>query len=120
MSLSAICFIAILWLTLSPDPTGGLPVPIFPGADKIIHGIMFGGQTLCICVDLRRRDFNRIVSPAWIAAAIVFSSIFGIIIEYAQSAMELGRGFEVADMISDAAGTFLFAIAWRFWLEKLL
>lgn len=120
MLLSALCFVAILWLTLSPDPTKDIEIPLFPGADKIVHAIMFGGQTLCLCLDFRRRNFMQPVSTVKMIFATCFSIAFGIVIEFLQLSMQLGRGFETSDMIADACGAIVFALTWRFWLEKKL
>jgi len=33
----------ILYGTISSDPAGVEHLPMFPGADKLIHAVMFGG-----------------------------------------------------------------------------
>ena len=117
-ALSIICFIAIIFLTLSPDPTAGISVQIFPGADKIVHGIMFGGQTITICIDLYRKNGYISLKSFQVIIILVSSSIFGITIEYLQYTMQYGRSFEIADIIADIIGCILFASIWKYWLQK--
>ena len=45
----------ILWLTLAPDPLGDDAPTLFPGADKIVHAIMFGFLTTMILLDTERK-----------------------------------------------------------------
>ena len=40
-----VVLIAIIYLTLFPQPLGENEVHLFEGADKIVHFIMFGGLT---------------------------------------------------------------------------
>jgi VanZ family protein len=110
--LTVITVALILWLTLVPHPLGDEELPIFPGADKIVHAIMFGWLTLMILLDRqRRRDWRRLGNPViWVAAII--PSLFGILIEYLQWGMALGRGFEIADMLADTAGAFIASTLW--------
>ena len=113
---------AILWLTLIPDPLGDDMPPLFPGADKIVHAIMFGGLTVMMLFDFQRKSEWRPTSWHIALAAAFFSLLIGVGVEIAQLTMDLGRGFEYADMAADAAGAFLFAICWqlcqRFWLPE--
>ena len=58
---SVVCIIAVLYLTLVPRPLPDMDIPLFPGADKVVHAIMMMGVMLChstICAKsgtLRRR-----------------------------------------------------------------
>lgn len=114
---SGMVVIAILWLTLSPHPLGENPPPIFPGADKIAHAIMFGALTAMLLLDFQRKHFwERIGLGRSILYAIGVSA-FGAFTEIAQNLMEMGREFEVADIISDSCGAVVIAILWV-WLQK--
>ena len=109
---TTVTLIAILWLTLAPKPLGDQPPPLFPGADKLAHAIMFGGLVWMIFLDIQRKHLWR---PIKLNNAIIIAitvSILGILIEIAQATMGLGRGFEILDIISDAVGAFLFAFIW--------
>lgn len=110
-TLSVLCFLAICWLTLSPDPLGDEYMPLFPGADKIAHGLMFGGFTFCIMVDcLRRKDWPGGMQAIKISfIAPVIPCIVGIATEFLQGEMEVGRSFEFWDMVADICGAWLVA-----------
>lgn len=103
-----ITLLAILWLTLAPKPLGEEPPSLFPGADKVVHAIMFGGLTLMLLLDRqRKRGWNR-ASTSYYLICATLSSILGIIIEYLQDKMGLGRGFDSMDMVADIAGSYIF------------
>lgn len=102
--LTAVSVAAILWLTLSPHPLGDVHPPVFPGADKIGHTLMFGGLAAIAVVDMHRigrGDRTKKILPALI---IVSCILFGVLIEYLQEWMHLGRSFEYADIVADATG----------------
>lgn len=102
----------ILWLTLAPNPLGDEPPKLFPGADKLVHGIMFGFLTVMILLDRERKRNWKPIDRSFMAISAVSSAALGIAIEFIQRAMEKGRGFEVADMIADCIGAFLCCILW--------
>lgn len=102
----------VLWLTLAPEPFGEEELPLFPGADKIAHLIMFGGFTLLILLDMtRRKNWKRLPTVrVWIAGGL--SALLGLAVEIAQWKMEMGRSFEVEDIIADMIGAFLCIALW--------
>lgn len=104
----------ILWLTLAPDPLGDDSPELFPGADKIVHGIMFGFLTVVALLDSQRKSGWLPASSLRITMTAVVATLFGIAIEFAQRAMEMGRGFETADMAADGTGALICALLWRF------
>lgn len=108
---------AILWLTLAPHPVGELEVPLFPGADKVVHAVMFGWLAFILCVDIRKHT-RRPVTLRQSALAFTVASLFGITIEFLQRAMELGRGFEALDMCADITGALLATLLYL-WLQHL-
>lgn len=114
--------LTILWLTLAPKPLGENPPPLFPGADKIAHGIMFGGLTTMILIDLQRKYGWKSVKPLYAMIAALISASFGTLIEFLQDSMGMGRGFEYGDIVADTAGAFLFGFMWlifqKFWVLK--
>lgn len=99
----------ILWLTLSPNPTGDIKVTFWDGFDKVAHGIMFGFLTLTVLLELMKKiHWNHVMMPL-VALVAFLSSIFGLIVEIAQRAMGLGRTFEIYDMLADASGAMIAA-----------
>lgn len=110
--MSVITLVIILWLTLAPNPLGREEIPVFPGADKIVHGLMFGFLTFVILVDWARgRDFASVRWPVCLVAAL-FSTALGTGIEFLQRSMHLGRSFETYDIVADTVGSFTVGAAW--------
>ena len=106
-SLTTVCFLAICWLTLAPHPLPDNDIPLFPGADKLVHAIMFGGFTFCIILDWNRRHGwpAAIVRADWLAPFC--ASAFGIVTEILQQEMHAGRSGDVWDLVADITGAFL-------------
>ncbi len=103
-SLTILTVLAILWLTLVPRPLGDLEPPLFPGADKIAHFIMFGGLLAMVFIDKVRGQNYKKLSVSFILYAMGAVILFGILIEILQLKMEAGRSFEFADIIADSSG----------------
>lgn len=93
----------ILWLTLAPQPMGELEVPLFPGADKAVHAIMFGFLTWMLYIDSGKVR-HHVPSARTTLLCAICSTLFGFLIEWLQKAMAMGRSPEVADMFADASG----------------
>lgn len=110
--LTSLTVALILWLTLAPKPLGDEEIPLFPGADKLAHAIMFGFLTTMELLDFQRRRKFRPTAAATAAIAAILSAAFGVAVEYMQRAMQLGRGFETEDMVADAIGAVLAAVCW--------
>ena len=113
--LSILCLSAILWLTLAPKPLGDLEPPLFEGADKLAHAIMFGGLTAMLILDRVRRDRWHPASTDFVWNAAIASALLGILIEVAQHLMGLGRGFDKMDIFADLDGAALTALAVLLW-----
>lgn len=111
-TLTIVTLAAILWLTLSPRPLGEVEVRFFPGEDKVVHAIMFGFLVIMILIDRRRKNSSIREEErfAWFTFAGV--SILGVVIEFLQEAMDMGRSLDVYDMAADAAGALLATLAW--------
>lgn len=114
---SALCLAAILWLTLAQSPIGDVPVPLFPGADKVIHAVMFGGFALTLCFDLSKTREGFRWSWYIPVTATLLSTITGIIIEWLQDRMGLGRTYDNADILADFAGALLFSAIVVCWVR---
>ena len=113
-TLTSVCSMAIAWLTLAPRPIGDVDLPLFPGADKLVHAIMFGGLSLCILLDTLRRGprWHPFTWTGWLVAAFI-ASLAGLVIEYLQLYTQLGRSFEWTDWIADSFGAFLLPLLVR-------
>ena len=117
--LSGITVILILWLTLAPNPTGDLELPLFPGADKVVHALMFAFLTFIVLLELMRNAKWETLSLVKIGAAALCCSVFGVIIELIQQAMGLGRSFEILDILADSAGSFAMGGVWAAFQQVL-
>ena len=113
-TLTIVCFLAICWLTLAPHPLPDNDIPLFPGADKIVHAIMFGGFTLCILLDRNRSHGWPSTLEKADRYAPVIASAFGIVTELLQSRMDAGRSGDIYDLVADITGAFLTYLAWCF------
>ena len=110
----------ILWLTLAPKPLGEEPPQLFPGADKVVHGLMFGFLTAMMLLDWQRIHSWSKVTWGMSTLYATAVSFFGIFIECAQNMMGMGRSFDWWDIAADTIGAFLVAVLWmlmqKFWL----
>lgn len=110
--LTILVLALILWLTLAPHPLGKVHVPLFKGADKVAHLIMFAALSFSFNLDwMRVRHWQRLRLPE-IACVALGVGVFGIFIELAQRTMGMGRSFEVLDMVADGAGAMIGAAVW--------
>lgn len=117
---SVVVIAAVLYLTLYPDPLPDNDIQLFPGADKVIHGLMMFGVSGCLAYDfLRSRAYRDKVTPpkGLLACLLAFTILFGGVIELLQSAMGLGRSEDIIDFVADsigAAGAFVVELScWR-------
>lgn len=110
--MSGITVALILWLTLAPHPTGDLEIPLFPGADKIVHGIMFVFLSIIVLLDIMKHRDWQPLGLVTVSVVSLLCAVFGIGIEIAQRAMGLGRSFEILDILADMAGAVLGGGIW--------
>lgn len=95
----------ILYLTLAPDPLGSDDIPAFPGADKVVHAIMFGTLSLILALDRYMLGLNDKTMVLVIIAIIV--SLAGGVIEILQQTSAMGRSGDVWDFAADSAGALM-------------
>lgn len=110
---SSLTVALILWLTLVPDPLGDNGPRLFPGADKVVHAIMFGYLAVMLMLDFQRNHHWKPLTLRSVVMAGTVSTLLGVAVEVAQLMMALGRGFEVADMVADASGAAICCILWK-------
>lgn len=103
LACSSLTVALILWLTLAPRPVGEMDVPLFPGADKLVHAVMFGFLTWMLYIDLGKTR-HRVPSATATLLCAAVSAIFGALTELLQRIMEAGRSMEGADLAADALG----------------
>ena len=110
--LTAVTTAVILWLTLSPKPLGDVSPMLFPGFDKVAHALMFGFLTMIVLLDRCRYIGWKRLKWGFIIIAVAAVCLLGVMIEFLQKDMELGRSFEVGDIIADSSGSIIFALIW--------
>lgn len=110
-TLSATSVAAVLYLTLFPRPLGEVHIPLFAGADKVVHGLMFFGVAFCLAFDWR--TCRRAAVSGFLTA-----SVLGGLIEIAQWKMDLGRSGDWWDLAADVAGAAVGVVACRCVLRK--
>lgn len=97
--------VAVLYLTLLPQPLGEEEIHLFEGADKVIHFIMFGGLTGTFIFDRWRIGHPLCVWQALLVA--LCSALLGALVEYLQYAMHFGRtGNDPMDVLANSIGSF--------------
>lgn len=112
-TLTILTILAILWLTLAPDPLPSTGMKLFPGADKVVHACMFGGLFFMVYLDRdgtyrkRRTPWNPAQRMRFTIFAAMGCALFGGAIELAQDAMRMGRSADWLDFVADGAGVAL-------------
>ena len=100
-----IVFLAVCYLSLAPDPMPeSQSIFDFPGADKVLHFVMYCGLTTTFCFDHYRRPTHRQNERIVFIIALITASIAGGIIEILQHTMNMGRSGDIADFVADIVG----------------
>ena len=100
---SAVVTAGVLYLTLAPRPVGSVRIPLFEGADKVVHFMMFFAMAFAYHFDFRRgkKPVDEARLMGWIFVSL---SAFGGLIELAQWKMRMGRSGDWYDLLADIAG----------------
>ena len=100
---SAVITAGVLYLTLAPRPFGSVRIPLFEGADKVVHFMMFFAMAFAYHFDFRRgkKPVDEARLMGWIFVSL---SAFGGLIELAQWKMRMGRSGDWYDLLADIAG----------------
>ena len=100
---SAVVTAGVLYLTLAPRPFGSVRIPLFEGADKVVHFMMFFAMAFAYHFDFRRgkKPVDEARLMGWIFVSL---SAFGGLIELAKWKMRMGRSGDWYDLLADIAG----------------
>lgn len=100
---SAVVTAGVLYLTLAPRPFGSVRIPLFEGADKVVHFMMFFAMAFAYHFDFRRgkKPVDEARLMGWIFVSL---SAFGGLIELAQWKMRMGHSGDWYDLLADIAG----------------
>lgn len=108
--LSSVVTVAVLYLTLVPQPLPPPDVEI-PFADKLVHGLMFAAIAVIYAVDWARHSHRRFVTIKESLTISLISIVFGGVVEFLQWAMNVGRSGDVMDFIADGIGVVIVWLA---------
>ena len=113
--------IALVFVLLSlpgsnfTDRTGWLHLlPI----DKIVHVILFGSLAWSFFYFFDHASIQALKSIRAQAWAMILCIVYGIAMEYYQKWYVPSRGFEIEDMIADAAGVLLALPLYHLWKKR--
>ena len=109
--------IAIVFVLLSL-PGSSFKSPTELPIDKIVHVILFGSLAwsfYCFFDHTTIQALKSVRAQAW---AMIFCIVYGIAMEYYQKWYVPSRGFEVKDMIADAAGVLLALPLYQLWKKR--
>lgn len=88
---------------LSLMPSDDVPqLEMFQGFDKVVHGCMYFGLTVLACWTLHAENKNN-----RIVYVVLFSILWGLMMEVSQLEMMLGRAFEWKDELANSTGSLL-------------
>lgn len=100
--------ISIIYLTLFPHPLPDGTPKLFPHADKLVHALMFWAFYTSFAFDrLRKQQKDGAptkLSSKWLSIIMAATIAFGLAVEIAQSTMDIGRGGDCLDFLSDVVG----------------
>jgi VanZ family protein len=105
-SLWLIAEILIIFYLLS-IPGSNLPNVNYWGQDKIIHIILFGSLMFAALFHFDQLDNSFVKTTRARALTMIVCISYGIGMEFYQKYFVPTRGFEVSDMLADAAGVLL-------------
>lgn len=101
----------VSFLTLDSEPLCGVHIALFPGADKVVHGLMFFAIAFSLHFDISRKGKRKFFITL---VNIIAVSLFGGLIEIFQDAMGVGRSADFYDFIADTIGA-AFGVAAAIW-----
>ena len=101
ISLSLIYLSIIAFLSLLP-PNDFPELPLFPGADKVVHTCLYLGLAWLACWSMHAEH-----KKIWYFLIILLSISWGAIMELFQFLMHLGRSFDLYDILGNSIGTLI-------------
>ncbi|MFT3826771.1 MAG: VanZ family protein [Chitinophagaceae bacterium] len=84
-----------------------------PGLDKIVHVLLFGGIVLSWGFYYYKLDNEQWRRSLWFAAG--FTILLGIILEFVQRYLIVGRSFDSYDIVADAVGALTATVIHLLW-----
>ena len=75
--------------------------------DKVVHVCLFGSLSFSILVHFETSIYKKLKTVRAHAYVLIFCILYGIGMEYYQKYFVPSRGFDVNDMLADAAGAIM-------------
>ena len=75
--------------------------------DKVVHVCLFGSLSFSILVHFETSVYEKLKTVRAHAYVLIFCILYGIGMEYYQKYFVPSRGFDVNDMLADAAGAIM-------------
>ena len=97
-TLTVVSIAIVLYFTLFPRPFGNVRIPLFPGADKVVHFLLFFALGFSWLFDFRKRS-RRSVAGCFLSGVAL-----GGLTELLQWGFVDGRSGDWLDFLADAAG----------------
>jgi VanZ family protein len=101
--LPALWGILLAVLSLMPAEQGNLLLFGIPNIDKVAHFGMYSVWTFLVF--RAWSGTSNISKSRLMALTFLLGTLTGIVLEYGQYLMTVGRSFEIADMIANAVGS---------------
>ncbi len=93
-------------LTCFPAPEVAKEIPVFQGADKLVHAIMFGGVVAALVFDTCRRAPDSL-TRAHTIVFFVIAVILGVATEIVQAVADVSRSGDFYDFLADCIGAYV-------------
>ena len=97
----------VIYLSLAHDPFHTSELPLFPGADKWAHVVMYIAVTAVYMLDYAKHKLPHHPKLNVDLALTSSASVLGLLMEVGQLIMHNGRGFEWADWTADTMGAII-------------
>ncbi|MBO6251327.1 MAG: VanZ family protein [Muribaculaceae bacterium] len=105
----------VIYLSLAHDPFHTSELPLFPGADKWAHVVMYIAVTAVYMLDYAKHKLPHHPKLNVDLALTSSASVLGLLMEVGQLIMHNGRGFEWADWTADTMGAIIGLLLVRYW-----
>lgn len=115
--LSLAVTLLVAYFSLSSDPLGS-DLPLFPGADKVAHFLMYFFTTLVYLYDYTRKKFPHHTKANKELLIMVIAMVLGLLMECCQLSLTVDRAFEVEDIVANCSGAAAAFITGHFLLIK--
>ncbi len=118
--LTLLTLILICYVSLDDNPFDVNDVQLFYGADKVVHAIMYGFLTMVMIYEMTKGLY--FFKPNWqlYICLIAFNCLFSTLIESLQELMDLGRCYDIYDIIANCSGVIIGFLLMKFILLDII